>query len=294
MKMNKEKLDAFCEMMTKELNKIDCRASFGTDSEYCRTDIVVEHRNCIGTQYYAVNWKEAHSLTEAAVPILVDIKTRLNSEVKNDLYKYVENDIEQTKNLYYGLSLTIKNVIFNPPATIVFWMDGTKTVVKDQGEVFYDPEKGMAMAVAKKAFGNQGNYYNQFKKYIDIWEKKQEDESTSSYANTVLGDLIEKFRNSLAKTNYNTVMNTKRTKIDTKIVFKNRLEADVALETLRDCFKEFGVVSVSDLYDVAEIDEYDHAYNRFGWKNYDAIHNAKVIKVKGGYMIDLPEPVEFN
>ena len=293
MKMNKEKLDAFCEMMTKELNKIDCRASFGTDSEYCRTDIVIEHRHCIGTQKYAIFWKEVHSLTEAAVPILVDIKTKLNSEVDNRMYEHIKNENEMLKNIYYGLSLTIKDVIFNPPATIVLWMDGTKTVVKDQGEVFYDPEKGMAMAVAKKAFGNQGNYYNQFKKYIDIWEKKQETESTSSYVNTVLGDLIEKFRNSLAKTNYNTVSNEKRTKIDTKIVFENRFEADVALYTLRDCFKEFGVVSVSDLYEVAEI-KCDHTYDRFGWKNHDDIHNAKIVKVKNGYMIDLPEPVELD
>ena len=293
MKMNKEKLDAFCEMMTKELNKIDCHASFGTDSEYCRTDIVVEHRNCIGTQYYAVNWKEVHSLTEAAVPILVDIKTRLNSEVKNDMYKYVENDIEQTKNLYYGLSLTIKDVIFNPPATIVFWMDGTKTVVKDQGEVFYDPEKGMAMAVAKKAFGNQGNYYNQFSKYLDIYEKKQEAEFTSSYANTVLGDLIEKFRNSLTKNNYNTVSNEKRTKINTEVVFKHRNNALVALSNLKDIFDLYYVVSVADLYDQAGI-KCDYTYGRFGWKDHDAIHNAKIVKVKGGYMIDLPEPVEFE
>ena len=293
MKMSKEKLDTFCEMMTKELNKIDCHASFGTDSEYCRTDIVVEHRNCIGTQKYAIFWKEVHSLTEAAVPILVDIRTRLNSEVKNDLYKYVENDIEQTKNLYYGLSLTIKDIIFNPPATIVFWMDGTKTVVKDQGEVFYDPEKGMAMAVAKKAFGNQGNYYNQFSKYLDIYEKKQEAEFTSSYANTVLGDLIEKFRNSLTKTNYNTVSNEKRTKIDTEIVFEHRNNALVALSNLKDIFDLYYVVSVADLYDQAGI-KCDYTYGRFGWKDHDAIHNAKVVKVKGGYMIDLPEPVEFE
>ena len=293
MKMTKDKLDAFCEMMTKELSKVNCCARFGTDSEYCRTDIVVEHRNHIGTQKYAVDWKIAHSLTEAAVPILVDIKTRLNSEVKNDLYKYVENDIEQTKNLYYGLSLTIKDVIFNPPATIVFWMDGTKTVVKDQGEVFYDPEKGMAMAVAKKAFGNQGNYYNQFKKYIDIWEKKQEAESTSSYANTVLGDLIEKFRNSLVKTNYNTVTNTKRTKIDTEIVFEHRNDALVALNNLKDIFDVYYGVSVADLYDEAGI-KCDYTCSRFGWKDYDVIHNAKVVKVKGGYMIDLPEPVELD
>lgn len=59
----------------------------------------------------------------------------------------------------------IKNVIFNPPATIVFWQDGTKTVVKATNEI-YDPEKGLAMAIAKRALGNQGNYYNIIKKWV--------------------------------------------------------------------------------------------------------------------------------
>ena len=101
MKMSKEKLDAFCEMMTKELNKIDCHASFGTDSEYCRTDIVVEHRNCIGTQKYAIFWKEAHSLTEAAVPILVDVRSKITPTYDSISIaeKYIRNDVEQTKNL---------------------------------------------------------------------------------------------------------------------------------------------------------------------------------------------------
>ena len=63
-------------------------------------------------------------------------------------------------------SSKIKDVIFNPPATIVFWIDGSKTVVKAEGEEF-DPEKGLAMAIAKKALGNKGNYFNVIKKYAD-------------------------------------------------------------------------------------------------------------------------------
>lgn len=59
----------------------------------------------------------------------------------------------------------IKDVIFNDPATIVLWRDGVKTVVKATGEKF-DPEKGLAMAIAKRYFGNQGNYYNQIKKWL--------------------------------------------------------------------------------------------------------------------------------
>ena len=59
----------------------------------------------------------------------------------------------------------IKKVVFNDPATIVFWKDGTKTVVKASNEEF-DPEKGLAMAIAKKALGNEGSYYNEFKKWL--------------------------------------------------------------------------------------------------------------------------------
>lgn len=293
MKMNEQKLDAFCEMMKRELNKIDCDANFDTDSNYLRTFIRVSHRNHIGTEKYAVIWKEADSLTGAAVPILVDVRTKIRSTCDSVIDKYVAVDIAVTNDLYDRMSLTIKDVIFNPPATIVFWMDGTKTVVKDQGEVFYDPEKGMAMAVAKKAFGNQGNYYNQFAKYLDIYEKKQEDEPVNSYANTVLNNLLDKFKNSLTKTNCNTVSNKKRTKIDTEIVFEHRNNALVALSNLKDIFDRYGVVSVGDLYDEAAI-KCDYTCSRFGWKDYDAIHNAKIIKVKGGYMIDLPEPVEFE
>ena len=60
----------------------------------------------------------------------------------------------------------IKNVIFNAPATIVFWSDGTKTIVKAQDNEYYDAEKGLAMAISKKALGNKGNYNDIFKKHI--------------------------------------------------------------------------------------------------------------------------------
>ena len=59
----------------------------------------------------------------------------------------------------------IKNVIFNDPATIVIWADGTKTVVKTQDGEKFDAEKGLAMAISKKALGNKGNYFEEFKKY---------------------------------------------------------------------------------------------------------------------------------
>ncbi|MBR2248775.1 MAG: hypothetical protein IJ880_17475 [Bacilli bacterium] len=69
-------------------------------------------------------------------------------------------------------STDIKDVIFNDPATIVIWADGSKTVVKAENEPF-DPEKGLAMAISKRVFGNKHNYYDIFKKYVGRYEKKQ-------------------------------------------------------------------------------------------------------------------------
>ncbi len=61
----------------------------------------------------------------------------------------------------------IKKVIFNNPATIILWKDGTKTVVKCQKGDTYDKEKGFYMCVAKKALGNKGNFNNEFKRWLE-------------------------------------------------------------------------------------------------------------------------------
>ena len=71
-----------------------------------------------------------------------------------------------------------EKVIFNDPATIVFWKDGTKTVVKAVYEPF-DKEKGLAMAIAKKALGNEGKYFNMFKKFISESDKVEKDRKCS-------------------------------------------------------------------------------------------------------------------
>ena len=61
--------------------------------------------------------------------------------------------------------LAIEDVIFNPPATIVFWGDGSKTVVKCQDGEEFDPEKGLTMTFFKKMHGNKGHYFEEIKKW---------------------------------------------------------------------------------------------------------------------------------
>ena len=100
-----------------------------------------------------------------------------------EVNKYCYNDVMAARdflNSIYGMNSSnipeIKNVIFNDPATIVFWEDGTKTVVKCQDGDEFDPEKGLAMSIAKKAYGNKGNYCNKLKK----WLPKEEQVDTNS------------------------------------------------------------------------------------------------------------------
>lgn len=90
---------------------------------------------------------------------------RQQSEVAEKVAEYTRNDVAMTQRAYEMLSRCIVRVIFNEPATIVLWGDGSKTVVKATNEPF-DPEKGLAMAIAKKHFGNNGNYYEVFKQWL--------------------------------------------------------------------------------------------------------------------------------
>lgn len=78
---------------------------------------------------------------------------------------------------YRPMPNTIKDVIFNPPATIILWEDGTKTVVKAQNGEPFDPEKGMAMAIVKKTFDNKGHYYDAIKKFTEPYYEKQRAEA---------------------------------------------------------------------------------------------------------------------
>ena len=61
----------------------------------------------------------------------------------------------------------IKRVIFNDPATIVYWKDGTKTVARCQEGDTFNKETGLLMCIAKKAYGNKGA----FNDVIKSWAK---------------------------------------------------------------------------------------------------------------------------
>lgn len=87
---------------------------------------------------------------------------------RNGKTMYMANAL---KTIMMNINFYPVKVIFNDPATIVFWDDGTKTVVKCQPGDTYNPEMGLALCFSKKALGNKSNFNNVFKK----WIKEDED-----------------------------------------------------------------------------------------------------------------------
>lgn len=90
-----------------------------------------------------------------------------NASTNRDLYFDLFNDRNGLVKNKFDKN-TIKDVIFNDPATIVLWKDGTKTVVKCQSETgdTYNKELGLAMCIIKKCCGNKGNFNDVFNEWI--------------------------------------------------------------------------------------------------------------------------------
>ena len=61
---------------------------------------------------------------------------------------------------------TIDHVVFNGPATIIFWQDGTKTVLKCHEGDEYSAVTGFALCMLKGVLGNQG-YHDLCENWLD-------------------------------------------------------------------------------------------------------------------------------
>ena len=141
-------------MNKRDLHEIleDFSKVYGVDIEIIEEKLTPETELIIrdhGNLWVSRHKLVTHTHAELA-SILEQVKRKCNLKAKPNTTKLPE----------------IKDVIFNEPATIILWADGTKTVVKCQEGEGYDPEKGMAMAISKKALGNKGNYCEVFKKWL--------------------------------------------------------------------------------------------------------------------------------
>lgn len=82
-----------------------------------------------------------------------------------------------------------KQIVFNPPATVVFWEDGTKTVVKCEKHQEFNPYFGFVSALAKKIFVTNSEVNRVVRKYSEpkketksVTNRQQKDQKTTKNA----------------------------------------------------------------------------------------------------------------
>lgn len=75
------------------------------------------------------------------------------------------------------------------------------------------------------------------------------------------------------------------------ILFDSRGDAEAVLSSMDDIISQYGVVSVGDLYDLAEISTHNYMVNNYGWTD---IRSASAVRVRDGYVLKLPRPLPLN
>lgn len=115
--------------------------------------------------------------------------TDCSSEVKNWNIEEIKQMIKEEEEMKV---ITLDHVIFDGPATIVFWSDGTKTIVKCMDGDAYAYDVGIAMATLKKIFGDQyGAYRHDVRNAIKEAEaRKMRREKKESKGETTMDDAI--------------------------------------------------------------------------------------------------------
>lgn len=121
---------------------------------------------------YSGNWlKDYEEIDEDGLITIKYMHSNDNNKWRCDMIDYTKftanYDISFMKNVYKNI-FTPKKIIFNFPATIVFWQDGTKTVVKCSDDDTFDIYDAFTAALAKKIFGHTSTVKNIIKKKSNL------------------------------------------------------------------------------------------------------------------------------
>ena len=86
------------------------------------------------------------------------------------------------------VDIYITRILFNDPATIVFWSDGTKTVSKCRAPDTYNPESGVVLCCLKKVVGS-----GEVTKLLKDWVPSEE-LVANKMVNINMADVRKKYR----------------------------------------------------------------------------------------------------
>lgn len=76
-----------------------------------------------------------------------------------------------------------------------------------------------------------------------------------------------------------------------ELVFPTRGDAEAVLDAMNEIIAQYGVVSIGDLYDLANVSMDNFAANKYGWTD---IRGCKSVRVRDGYILKLPRALPLN
>lgn len=123
----------------------------------------------------------------------VDILRTFNNDQLDLLSELIDLTEPFHGTVYAPVILCINHIKFSGPATIIFWKDGTKTIVKCAEEDEFNCETGIAMATLKKILGSDYAYYKKkVKKIVDEQTKKDLDTLSKEIAKSIKEGRVNK------------------------------------------------------------------------------------------------------
>lgn len=75
-----------------------------------------------------------------------------------------------------------------------------------------------------------------------------------------------------------------------EIILESRGEAEEVLMRLDELVAQYGMASIADLYDLVGMSS-SYTANKYGWTD---LHRAKVVRVRDGYLIDMPRAIPLD
>lgn len=198
-----------------------------------------------------------------------------------DISKLKSNSFKSKDSLDKNASETKKSVVKSKPSLIekkksIFKLEPVKNV-KDYliQNVILPGAKQLFWSIAT---GGLSMFLFGEDKKSDLTRKSGISE-TISYWNGINGDTNKSsyIRNPATRATFDFDID--------RIRFKSKMDADMVLDAMDDIISRWGIVKVSDFYELAEMSTDNYLVNDYGWDN---IRGAEVIAVPGGFIIKMP------
>lgn len=161
---------------------------YDDETAYVDSDKISNHFNLFMTRERNNNMPTFSDLADAARYTISTTGTGLGSVVfsgslEKETTKEPEKKNETAKAPHYvPYAYKVKRIIYNDPATIVFWNDGTKTVVKRGPAETFNKYTAFCAALAKKMYGNN----SRVNKIVNEGEDQTSKNHTKNLAEQIL------------------------------------------------------------------------------------------------------------